>query len=79
MTPLANSVIIQAIFKSVYIVFKPPEAPFTVRKNTHTHIRLSAVFTNVEKLVFFKGLLAGTAYLSSFLHLYTNVASAFVA
>lgn len=79
MTPLA-SVIIQAIFKSVYIVFKPPKAPFTVRKHTHTdtHTTVCCIY-KCGKISVFKGLLAGTAYLSSFLHLHTNVSGAFVA
>lgn len=31
MTPSANRVIIQTVFKSAYIVFKAPEALFTVK------------------------------------------------
>lgn len=37
MTPSANGVIIQTIFKSVYIVFKAPKALFTVKKKKKKH------------------------------------------
>lgn len=66
MTPSANKAIIQSTFKSVYIVFKAPKALFTVET------WLSGVFAKVAKLGVFKGVLAATAHLCSFLHLYTK-------
>lgn len=60
MTPSANRVIIQTIFKSVYIVFKAPK-PYLQYKTW-----LPGAFTKVAQFEVFK---AGTAYLRSFLHL----------
>ena len=63
MTPSASRVIIQTIFKSVYIVLEAPEALFTVQKHGW-----GCVY-KVAKLEVLVGLLLSTACLHSFVHL----------